>query len=98
MNTTLLHEPLTRSVEDYLKTIYRLSQKGQPATTNDIAHQLELSAPSVSGMIKRLSEQGLLEHIPYKEMKQEKIKLPKRQKRGSYREPNYPYKFIKERY
>ena len=66
MNAALLHEPLTRSVEDYLKTIYRLSQKGQPATTNDIAHQLDLSAPSVSGMIKRLSEQGLLEHIPYK--------------------------------
>jgi Mn-dependent transcriptional regulator len=41
MNSALLHEPLTRSVEDYLKTIYRLSQKGQPATTNDIAHQLE---------------------------------------------------------
>jgi polyphosphate kinase 2 len=40
----------------------------------------------------------LLEHIPYKEMKREKIKLPKRQKPGSYREPNYPYKYIKERY
>src|SRR5262245_8955556 len=66
MNSATFHEPLTRSVEDYLKAIYRLSQKGQPATTNDIAHQLELSAPSVSGMVKRLSEQGLLEHVPYK--------------------------------
>ena len=36
--------------------------------------------------------------IPYKEMKREKIKLPKRQKRGGYREPNYPFKYIKERY
>ncbi len=59
-------EPLTRSVEDYLKTIYLLSQRGEPASTNDIAHQLELSAPSVSGMIKRLAEQGLVEHEPYK--------------------------------
>jgi DtxR family transcriptional regulator, Mn-dependent transcriptional regulator len=59
-------EPLTRSVEDYLKTIYLLSQRGEPAATNDIAHQLELSAPSVSGMIKRLAEQGLVEHEPYK--------------------------------
>jgi polyphosphate kinase len=25
-------------------------------------------------------------------------KLPKRQKRGGYREPDYPFKFIKERY
>ena len=60
------HEPLTRSVEDYLKAIYRLSPQGQPATTSEIAHLLDLSAPSVSGMIKRLSEQGLLEHVPYK--------------------------------
>ena len=59
-------ELLTRSVEDYLKTIYLLSQGGEPASTNDIAHQLGLSAPSVSGMIKRLAEQGLVEHEPYK--------------------------------
>jgi DtxR family Mn-dependent transcriptional regulator len=57
---------LTRSVEDYLKAIYRLSPEGRPASTSDIAHLLELSAPSVSGMVKRLSELGLLEHIPYK--------------------------------
>ena len=60
------HEPLTRSVEDYLKVIWSLSPDGRPASTNDIAHRLELSAASVSGMIKRLSEQGLLEHEPYK--------------------------------
>ena len=59
-------EPLTRSVEDYLKTIYHLSLKGAPAGTSDIAHALELSPPSVSGMVKRLAEQGLLEHAPYK--------------------------------
>jgi DtxR family transcriptional regulator, Mn-dependent transcriptional regulator len=27
---------------------------------------LRLSAPSVSGMVRRLSEQGLLEHVPYR--------------------------------
>jgi len=66
MSAVLEHESLTRSVEDYLKAIYRLSPGGQPASTSDIAHLLELSAPSVSGMVKRLSELGLLEHIPYK--------------------------------
>jgi DtxR family Mn-dependent transcriptional regulator len=66
MKAALSHEPLTRSVEDYLKAIYRLTLKGQPASTSDIAQHLELSAPSVSGMIKRLSEQGLLAHVPYK--------------------------------
>jgi DtxR family transcriptional regulator, Mn-dependent transcriptional regulator len=57
---------LTRSVEDYLKAVYRLSAGNQPASTSGIAHLLELSAASVSGMVKRLSEQGLLEHVPYR--------------------------------
>jgi DtxR family Mn-dependent transcriptional regulator len=66
MNAAVQHETLTRSVEDYLKAIYRLSPQGRPASTSDIAHRLELSPASVSGMVKRLSEQGLLEHVPYK--------------------------------
>lgn len=57
---------LTRSVEDYLKTIYTLSEAGEPATTTGIAEAMTLAAPSVSGMVKRLAEAGLLEHLPYK--------------------------------
>ena len=38
----------------------------------------------------------LLRHIPYEEMKREKVKLPDRQKAHGYREPNYPYKFVPE--
>jgi DtxR family Mn-dependent transcriptional regulator len=66
VNATASADTLTRSVEDYLKAIYRLSPEGRPAATSDIARLLELSAPSVSGMVKRLSELGFLEHIPYK--------------------------------
>jgi DtxR family Mn-dependent transcriptional regulator len=66
MNAIASADTLTRSVEDYLKAIYRLSPEGRPAATSDIARLLELSAPSVSGMVKRLSELGFLEHIPYK--------------------------------
>ena len=62
----IANDVLTRSVEDYLKAIYRLTEAGQPAGTSDIAHLLDLSAPSVSGMVKRLAEQGLLQHHPYK--------------------------------
>jgi len=57
---------LTRSVEDYLKAIYHLSLGGTPAGTTEIAHLLDLAPASVTGMVKRLSEQGLLEHVPYK--------------------------------
>ena len=66
MSPSVATESLTRSVEDYLKAIYRLSPAGRPASTSEIAHLLELSPPSVSGMVKRLSELGLLEHAPYK--------------------------------
>lgn len=57
---------LTRSVEDYLKAVYRLTEGGQAATTTALAEELMVAAPSVSGMIKRLAEQGLLEHVPYR--------------------------------
>ena len=38
----------------------------------------------------------LLRQIPYKEAPRARVKLPKRQKRGGYREPDYPFKYIKE--
>jgi polyphosphate kinase 2 len=40
----------------------------------------------------------LLESIPYKSAPREKVKLPKRQKAGGYRETDYPFKFVKERF
>jgi DtxR family transcriptional regulator, Mn-dependent transcriptional regulator len=66
MSAAVQQESLTRSVEDYLKAIYRLTPEGRPAATSDIANLLELAPASVSGMVKRLSEHGLLEHVPYK--------------------------------
>ena len=68
MPATLRDTPhsLTRSVEDYLKAIYRLSSQGGFAATSDIADLLDVAPPSVSGMVKRLSEAGLIEHVPYR--------------------------------
>jgi len=40
----------------------------------------------------------LLGKIPYESAPREKIKLPKRQKPGDYRETDYPFKFIPEVY
>jgi polyphosphate kinase 2 len=39
----------------------------------------------------------LLSRIPYEALPREKVKLPKRQDPGDYREPDYPYKFVPER-
>jgi polyphosphate kinase 2 len=40
----------------------------------------------------------LLSKIDYEAPPRAKIELPKRQERGNYREPDYPYKFIPEKY
>jgi polyphosphate kinase len=38
----------------------------------------------------------LLGKIPYKKVARPKVKLPKRQSRGDYKEPEYPYKMVPE--
>jgi hypothetical protein len=38
----------------------------------------------------------LLGQIPYKEVPREKAKLPKRQKAGDYREPDYAFRVVPE--
>jgi DtxR family Mn-dependent transcriptional regulator len=57
---------LSGPVEDYLKAIYDLERGAQPATTNAIAERLDISPASVSGMVRRLAEQGLISHEPYR--------------------------------
>jgi DtxR family Mn-dependent transcriptional regulator len=58
--------PLSRSVEDYLKAIYGLCEAGAAASTSAIAEALDIQPASVTGMVKRLAESGLLEHVPYR--------------------------------
>ncbi len=57
---------LSPSVEDYLKAVYSLNERGGAAGTNELARALEIQPASVSGMIRRLAEDGLLEHEPYR--------------------------------
>ncbi|HEF4760948.1 TPA: polyphosphate kinase 2 [Pseudomonas putida] len=40
----------------------------------------------------------MLSRIPYKEVPRDKVVLPKRQKPGSYREPDYPFRRIPEKF
>ena len=61
-------EPKTfsRSVEDYLKAVFNLTERGEAASTSAIAEALEVQPASVTGMVKRLAESGLFEHVPYR--------------------------------
>jgi DtxR family transcriptional regulator, Mn-dependent transcriptional regulator len=56
---------LTAPVEDYLKAIYELERSGEPAETNAIARILGIAPASVSGMVRRLADQGLITHERY---------------------------------
>ena len=56
-------------------------------------------APSDSKKKVRLNIiSHILDHVPYKDPPRDKIALPKRQKRGDYRESNHPFKVIPEKY
>ena len=63
---TMPQRALSRSVEDYLKAIFGISSGGDPASTSAIADVLDVQPASVTGMVKRLAEAGLVEHVPYR--------------------------------
>jgi DtxR family Mn-dependent transcriptional regulator len=58
-------EKMTQSLEDYLKAIGLLADRGEVRIT-DIAIQLGVSKPSVVVAIKALETQGLLKHKRYR--------------------------------
>ncbi len=59
-----IRTPLSHQAEDYLKAIYLLGQEGK-ATTQALSEALEVTPASVSGMLKKLAEAGLVSHKPY---------------------------------
>jgi DtxR family Mn-dependent transcriptional regulator len=64
-NKTVPQLGLSGPVEDYLKAIYELERSGAPAETNAIATLLSIAPASVSGMVRRLADQGLITHERY---------------------------------
>jgi len=48
-------EPLTQTIQDYLKTIYDLSESAGSASTTALAARLGIAPASVTGMIQRLA-------------------------------------------
>lgn len=55
---------LSPSAEDYLKHLYLLGQAGK-VSTQALADVLEVAPASVTGMLRKLTEQGLVSHAPY---------------------------------
>ena len=58
---------MTLSEEDYIKAIYHLGKgKNTNVSTNAIAEQMETKPSSVTDMVRKLSEKGLINYKKYK--------------------------------
>lgn len=65
MMTSMAERP-SSSVEDYVRAIYGLSERGVAVTNATLTHRLGLSPSSVSGMINKLAQLGLVTHERYR--------------------------------
>jgi DtxR family Mn-dependent transcriptional regulator len=69
-----VHSPLDRtsrpglseSQEDYLKQIFLLGEEGGRVSTQALARRLRVKPASVTEMVSRLAQLGLVEHAPYR--------------------------------
>ncbi len=50
-----MEQPLTISIQDYLKNIYELTENGESASTNSLARKLNIKPGSVTGMVQKLA-------------------------------------------
>ncbi|MCX2733762.1 metal-dependent transcriptional regulator [Saccharopolyspora sp. NFXS83] len=63
---TSMAERPSASVEDYVRAIYGLSERGVAVTNATLTQRLGLSPSSVSGMITKLAQLGLVTHVRYR--------------------------------
>jgi len=57
----------SHAIEDYAKAIYVLETRTHaPVSTTALAERLEVTAGSVSAMLKKLDDHGLVTHTPYR--------------------------------
>jgi len=56
---------LSEAQEDYLKQVLLLSEDG-PVSTQTLAERLDVRPASVTGMVKKLADLGLVDYAPYR--------------------------------
>jgi DtxR family transcriptional regulator, Mn-dependent transcriptional regulator len=59
-------QPISRSDSELLKAIYRRSKDGARVHTGALADALGVAPGTVTALVKRLAERGLLDHNPYR--------------------------------
>jgi DtxR family transcriptional regulator, Mn-dependent transcriptional regulator len=58
-------EPLSESIQHYLREIYKLSSEEGKVTVTALARRLNVSDPSASAMVKKLTALSLARHERY---------------------------------
>lgn len=53
------------TVREYLAEIYRLQEESPTVSTTSLAERLDVSAPAIPRMLKRLQSAGYVKHVPY---------------------------------
>jgi DtxR family transcriptional regulator, Mn-dependent transcriptional regulator len=56
---------MSNSTEEYLETIYNLTQDGQTATTSAISKRMNIAPASTTEMLRRLADEGYVNYSPY---------------------------------
>jgi DtxR family Mn-dependent transcriptional regulator len=56
----------SKSVEEYLEALYKLSAEREPVTTGKLSEYLGIAAGSVTEMLKKLSRLGYIDYSPYR--------------------------------
>lgn len=56
---------LTQSLEDYLETIYELTQTERVVRSSCVADRMGVKRPSVTSALKALAEKGYVVYLPY---------------------------------
>lgn len=66
MVVTVKANPTSSSVEDYVKTIYGYTEwQDKPINSSQLAARLGVANSSVSEMVRKLKDSGLVDHQPY---------------------------------
>ena len=61
-----MKEPLTESIQHYLREIYKLQREEAKASVSALALRLNVSQPSASAMVKKLAVLELARHERYR--------------------------------
>ena len=59
----------SQAVQDYLKAIYELQRQERKVANTRLAKRLDVTSPSVTGLIKKLAKLKLVTYQPYQGVK-----------------------------